>query len=258
MDWFNICFVNAKVVTMPSNSNQPTRNWLELPSDLMFNIPQRVGAIDRLENAQSQCQLVYLTTVCVNAINLLPYVADRSRQLRRLEIVPHYNDLNETWSEVFKKMPLLEELNLVSSNIRKEDIEAAGRYCPLLRTLKVNKSPVISSTWSSTYNYIHNELAVSIGKNLPELTHLELVGSSMTNIGLRAILDGCHRLELLDLRRCLYIDLKGELGKRCSQQIKHLKLAGDPLDGLPYISYGLYETRNFDINGLYVTYDFDI
>ncbi|KAK9048381.1 hypothetical protein SSX86_032656, partial [Deinandra increscens subsp. villosa] len=34
---------------------QPIRNWLELPSDLMVNILQRVGVIDVLENAQKVC-----------------------------------------------------------------------------------------------------------------------------------------------------------------------------------------------------------
>lgn len=32
-----------------------TRNWLELPTDLMVNILQRVGVIDILENAQKVC-----------------------------------------------------------------------------------------------------------------------------------------------------------------------------------------------------------
>ncbi|XP_076915328.1 putative F-box/LRR-repeat protein 23 [Bidens hawaiensis] len=198
---------------------------------------------------RSQGQLVDLTTVGFCDNHLLEFVADRSSRLRRLECVLYFHFFEEIWSDAFKKMPLLEELNIVSSKIWKKDIEAAGRYCPLLRTLKVNQGAVISSSWSSNDDrilVIQNELAVSIGKNLPELTHLELVGNCMTNIGLQAILDGCRHLELLDLRRCLYIDLKGDLGKRCSRQIKHLKLPDDPLDGLPYIHYDLYETCDSD------------
>lgn len=34
---------------------QPTRNWLELPSDIMANILYRIGVIDILENAQKVC-----------------------------------------------------------------------------------------------------------------------------------------------------------------------------------------------------------
>jgi hypothetical protein len=34
---------------------QPTRNWLELPSDIMANILYRVGVYDILENAQKVC-----------------------------------------------------------------------------------------------------------------------------------------------------------------------------------------------------------
>nr|XP_043627258.1 putative F-box/LRR-repeat protein 23 [Erigeron canadensis] len=80
-----------------------------------------------------------------------------------------------------------------------------------------------------------NSLAVAIGKNLPELRHLELIGNSMTNTGLKAILDGCLHLDSFDLRQCLYIDLKGDLGKRCSEQIKHLKLPHDALDGFQHL-----------------------
>ncbi|XP_076897365.1 putative F-box/LRR-repeat protein 9 [Bidens hawaiensis] len=295
-----ICFMNGKA-TMPPKSNRrrnrewrvkkPTRNWLNLPSDLMLNILQRVGVIDRLENAQlvctawreiykdpalwrvvymdriaghygygskkiqdickhavnrSQGQLVDLTTVGFCDYNLLRYVADRCSQLRRVELVLYFFEFSKIWSKVFKKLPLLEELNLVATTIRKKDIEAAGRYCPLLKTFKLNKGA--HRAWGGPHGpesrilSMQNEIAVSIGKNLPGLTHLELVGNSMTNIGLQAILDGCCHLELLDLRRCLYLDLKGDLGKRCLQQIKYLKLPHDSLQGLPYNSYGLYET----------------
>ncbi|KAJ0786259.1 putative leucine-rich repeat domain superfamily [Helianthus annuus] len=78
---------------------------------------------------------------------------------------------------------------------------------------------------------MQNEIAVAIGKNLPQLTRLELIGSSMDNIGLQAILDGCCHLESLDLRRCMGLDLNGDLGKRYHQQIKYLKLPHHSLEG---------------------------
>ncbi|KAI3684832.1 hypothetical protein L6452_34061 [Arctium lappa] len=58
------------------------------------------------------------------------------------------------------------------------------------------------------------------------------------------ILDGCRQLKSLDLRMCSFIDLKGDLGKRCSQQIKCVKLPDDSLEGCQYI-YG-YDSNLVD------------
>ncbi|KAI3762680.1 hypothetical protein L1987_53120 [Smallanthus sonchifolius] len=262
----------------------------------MVNILQRVGAIDRLQNAQKVCtawreickdpamwRVVYMDRysggdgrlfcrdMCKHAVNrsqgqlvdltiigfcdndLLQYVVDKSSQLRRLELVQYVHDFCEIWSEAFKKLPLLEELSLVETKIWKEDIEAAGRYCPLLKTLKLNqRSQFWADSDDSMTVSIQNGIALAIGKNLHELTHLELIGNSMKNIGLQAVLDGCCRLELLDLRRCLYVDLKGDLGKRCSQQIKYLKLPHDSLEGFPYTCYVLYDS---DSDDEYLDYD---
>ncbi|KAI3807533.1 hypothetical protein L1987_23463 [Smallanthus sonchifolius] len=197
---------------------QPVRNWLELPSDLMVNILQRVGVVDILENAQKVCtswreickdpamwrvihldrfsdprgravfremckhavdrsqgQLVDLTMVGFCNYEILQYVADRSSQLRHLEIVPYFHQVYETWSEPLKKLSLLEELSLVRTNISQQDVESAGRFCPLLKTLKVNQKAIRS--WDDDdddddddeYMIIENEIALAIGKNLPGL-----------------------------------------------------------------------------------------
>ncbi|KAM0035804.1 putative F-box domain, leucine-rich repeat domain superfamily, F-box-like domain superfamily [Helianthus debilis subsp. tardiflorus] len=285
---------------------QPTRNWLELPSDLMLNILQRLGVFDRLENAQKVCtawrqifkdpamwRLVYIDRyssgkdrlrckdMCKHAVNrsrgqlldltvigfcdnnLLQYVADRSNQLRRLEIVQYYHDESEVWREAFRTLPLLEELSLVETKLVKEDIEAAARHCPLLKTLKLNQKIF---KWDGSCEYgsmvvdVLNERALAIGKNLPQLTHLELIGNSITNVGLQAILDGCCHLESLDLRRCLYIDLDGDLGKRCSQQIKYPKFPSgrDSVQGFKYtlfINDSDSDDEYLDYDDAYLDYD---
>ncbi|XP_076950021.1 putative F-box/LRR-repeat protein 9 [Bidens hawaiensis] len=260
-----------------------TRDWLTLPSDITLNILQRVGVADILQNVQKVCtawneickdpamwrivlmdtfsgkyywleycdmfqqavdrsqgQMVDLTVgPCSNS--LLRYIADRSSQLRRLELVLSIRASH--WSEALEKLPLLEELSLVVTQIRKNDIEDVARYCPLLKTLKVHHQAYRPWRWrgklaDDRFVRYHNELALAIGKNFPTLTHLEVIGNYMTNVGLQAILDGCCLLELLDLRRCLYVDLKGDLGKRCSQ-IKYLKLPRDSLYGVHYNLFGL-------------------
>ncbi|GKG55700.1 putative F-box/LRR-repeat protein 23, partial [Tanacetum coccineum] len=66
--------------------------------------------------------------------------------------------------------------------------------------------------------------AIAIGKTIPALRHLELIGNGMSDIGLKAILDGCCHLETLDLR-----GLKANMGKECVEHIKNLKLSSDSL-----------------------------
>ncbi|MFS8012542.1 putative leucine-rich repeat domain superfamily [Helianthus anomalus] len=179
----------------------------------------------------------------------------RSSQLRRLEMVYGIFN-NRSMTDALMKFPMLEELNLYLIKISKEEIETVGRYCPMLKTLKVNGGPCSSRVrdtdtdtdeWSSTS---YNEIAIAIGQNLPKLRHLELIGNNMTNIGLRVILDNCHHLETLDLRQCLYIDLEGDIGKQCSKQIKYLKLPNDSLEGCPYISIDSSDEGYCDLDSM--------
>ncbi|XP_076932276.1 putative F-box/LRR-repeat protein 23 [Bidens hawaiensis] len=253
----------------PRQDKKAARNWLELPSDIMVNILQRVGVDDILHNAQKVCtawreiykdpamwrvvcmdkfsakfrgvrkcsqmckhvvnrsqgQLVDLTLIGFCHDELLQYIADRSSQLRRLELVYYISNIDGiTSTEAFKKLSSLEELSLVRTMIKKVNIEDVGRYCPLLKTLKLNEEGFRFRLLATDGADIVNEIAVAIAENLPQLTHLELIGSCIQNIGLEAILDGCCHLESLDLRGCLGLDLTGDLGKRCSQQIKYLRL----------------------------------
>ncbi|KAL7618612.1 hypothetical protein Lser_V15G00320 [Lactuca serriola] len=190
------------------------------------------NAVDR-----SQGQLVDITMVNFTDDELLEYVANRSSRLKRLEIACCYNEIYGSFNEAMKKFPLLEELNLYTTNISEESIATAGRCCPMLRTLKINQEA--DRYW---YGYdgdeglnILNEIPIYIGENLHELRHLELIGMNISNYELQVILDGCCHLESLDLRRCLYVKLDGEFGKKLSEKIKCLKLPNDSVEGCPYI-----------------------
>lgn len=190
-------------------------------------------AVDR-----SQGQLVDLSITDFCTDELLQYIADRSSQLRRLQVIYCFGEMYGGWGEYLKKLPLLEELSLETTEIGPEDIEAAGRYCPLLKALKVNQKFYRFSNEDNDEESVlmWNETAIAIGKSLRELRHLELIGDSMSNMGLQAIMDGCPHLESLDMRQCLYIDLKkDDIGKRCSERIKDLKLPNDSLEGYSHL-----------------------
>nr|GEW11155.1 hypothetical protein [Tanacetum cinerariifolium] len=200
------------------------------PPDVMSNILYRVGVINILENAQkdpnarlplqdmckhaldrSQGQLVDLTIVDYGDDDLLLYVADRSSNLRHLEAGWCYKDIYNDWSDALKKFAFLEELSLYEISISEEAIKTAGRYFLMLRTLKVNNR---AKKFSDT----------------------------LSDIVLKAILDSCRHLELLDLCDCLNIDLRGDMMKRCSQQIKCLKVFKDSDEQYDYendIRFGL-------------------
>ncbi|GJZ79773.1 putative F-box/LRR-repeat protein 23 [Tanacetum coccineum] len=231
-----------------------TRNWLDLPSDIMVNILSRVGVIEILWNVQivpytwpsclpssgssskatvevckqavdrSEGQLVDISMINFCDDELLQYVADRSSELRRIEIAyTYYGGL----ATALKKLKKLEELSLFKGTILQKDIEALGCYCPMLKTLKLNDCGNPDLTGD-------DELAMAIVENLPELRHLELTWCILCDSMLRAILDGFRHLQVLDLRMCGPFVLEGELKQRCLEQIRSLKLPADPLKTDPY------------------------
>ncbi|XP_022008382.1 putative F-box/LRR-repeat protein 23 [Helianthus annuus] len=235
---------------MPSTSipKQEERNWLDLPSDVTANILNRIGMVDILENAQKVCtawrkickdppmwRVINMNDIPIfgaklSRVEMCEHAVDRSQgQLVDITIVFLYDAEFMSYKFALMKFPLLEELNLYEITISKEEIETVGRYCPMLKTLKVNKRGYEGSLTR------YNEIAIAIGQNLPGIRHLELIGNRMTDVGLRVILGNCHHLETLDLRECFCIDLKGDLGKQCSKQIKYLKLPNDSLEDYPYI-----------------------
>ncbi|KAK1409572.1 hypothetical protein QVD17_36099 [Tagetes erecta] len=200
-------------------------------------------AVDR-----SQGQLVDITLVYDYGAQLLLYVIDRSSHLRRLEMAMYGSFIRRLIAKALMKFPMLEELNLYDITVSEEEIETMSRYCPMLKTLKVNYN--IHRSWKKfttveeSLKY-SNALAIAIGRHLVKLRHLELIGNNMTSIGLQVILDNCHDLETLDLRACFNLDLKGDLGKKCCEQIKHLKLPKDSLKA--FADFDVYNDGDADL-----------
>ncbi|OIT34125.1 putative f-box protein [Nicotiana attenuata] len=138
---------------------------------------------------------------------------------------------------------MLEELSLTHTDIATEGIEALGRCCPRLKSFELNNSCYMGSDINlvndsdedeSDEGDIRNNDALAIAKNLPTLQHLQLIGNSLTNEGLQAILDSCPNLVSLDLRRCFNVSLNEVLSSRISQQIKDVKYPHDSLAGFKF------------------------
>ncbi|XVF81982.1 hypothetical protein PTKIN_Ptkin16aG0006300 [Pterospermum kingtungense] len=248
------------------------RNWLELPRDLTVSILSRLGAIQIIESAQKVCMqcrnickdpsmwrsidmrnlddlssMPYdLEKMCMHAIDrscgglvdinieyfgtdeLLAYIAHRTNNLRRLRLVMCWDVSDEGLIEAASEFPLLEELEIYFGDTGKDSIEAFGSCCPLLRTFKYNQEGTRDPSYQS------DEEALAIAENMHGLHHLQLIGNKLTNRGLQAILDGCPYLESLDLRKCFHVNLKGDIGKRCAEQIKNLRRPDDSIHDYPF------------------------
>lgn len=256
---------------MSSARQKSSPNWLELPKEITATILQKLGAIDILKSAQSVCvqwrtickEPLMWTTVdmrklgdpdvdddlekmCRYAVDqsrggllnlnieyfgtdeLLHYITERCTQIRRLRFVCCYDVSDEGLCETSAKLPLLEDLELSYCRMSAEALAVVGQRCPSLKSLKLNSQGFRFPHWE------YDDEALAIAKSMPELRHLQLFGNKLTNMGLKAILDGCPHLEFLDLRQCFNVNLGGDLGKRCAEQIKDLRRPLDSTEGYEF------------------------
>ncbi|KAF8024555.1 hypothetical protein BT93_F1659 [Corymbia citriodora subsp. variegata] len=191
---------------------------------------------------------VDINVECFGTDELLKYTVDRRLRLVRCE-----NITDEGLSEAATKLPLLEVLELSYCSFSKEALETVGQRCPLLESLKLNRH--LSTSFIEDEDY--DGEAQAIGKNMHGLRHLQLFGNNMTNEGLEVILDGCPHLEFLDLRECSNVDMEGDLGNRCTEQIKDLRRPDDRTDDYEFHSYHYRELTEFHAVHYYEFSDYD-
>ncbi|XP_062012660.1 putative F-box/LRR-repeat protein 23 [Rosa rugosa] len=173
---------------------------------------------------------------------LLEYITDSSSGIRRLRLVCSYYISDEGLIEVASKLPLLEDLDIsLCGNLSHKPVKVLGHSCRLLKSFKLNKE------WHKYSDNFFEEIiddegpwskdddALAIAGTMHGLYHLQLFGNQLTNDGLKAILDGCPHLESLDLRYCFNLNLEGDLGRRCTEQIKRLLLPKDSIAGYGFL-----------------------
>ncbi|KAL6201476.1 hypothetical protein ACLB2K_025190 [Fragaria x ananassa] len=266
------------------------RNWLELPPEITASIISRLGAVEILTAAEKVCRswraickdplmwriidmrndgdlhdMTYdLEKMCCDAVDrscgqlvdisveyfgsdeLLKYITARSSGIRRLRLVWCYCITDEGLSEVAPKLPMLEDLELSMCTLSHEPLEVVGRSCPLLKSLKLNNH------WYQFPQELCNNDACAVAGTMRGLQHLQLFGNKLTNDGLIELLDGCPRLESLDLRHCFNLYMDGDLEKMLTENIKKLRLPYDSTEDYEFdaISNG-YESRDDDLGSPY-------
>ncbi|KAH6793146.1 hypothetical protein C2S52_003623 [Perilla frutescens var. hirtella] len=191
---------------------------------------------------RSKGDLVDLTIDVFADDQLINYIADRSSILKRLTLRCSYHISGMGLTEAVKKLPELEELHLmIMKNVLAGDVKEIGISCPKLKSFSYNEhgSRVVLPDGLQDYDidgrFYGNDYALAIGKSMPNLRHLALLADGMQNDALQIILDGCPNLESLDIRQCFGLDLGGDLGKRCHEQIKDLRLPSDSVSDIPWL-----------------------
>ncbi|KAK4440210.1 putative F-box/LRR-repeat protein 23 [Sesamum alatum] len=212
-------------------------------------------AVDR-----SKGQLIDIHIEYLGDDQLMHHISQRSSHLRRLTLACCYDLSSNALIEGLKRFPELEELHLIiMPSVLSGDIETIGIACPKLNSFTFNERGCMYplSEGSELDEFADeaedNECAVAVAKTMPNLRHLRLFQNEMKNEGLQAILDGCPHLESLDLRQCYGIDLGGVLGKRCCQQIKHLKLPSDSVADYEWDAGDTCEERKATHRGVLIS-----
>ncbi|CAH8327190.1 unnamed protein product [Eruca vesicaria subsp. sativa] len=180
-------------------------------------------AVDRSQGGLVEIEIWYFCTD-----SLINYIADSSTSLRSIKLVRCYLVTDEELTSALVKLPLLEELEVSYGSLSGQSLKAAGKSCPNLKTLKLNRKGIKCPRLSS------DDDALAIAETIHGLGHLQLFGNNLTDAGLNAILDNCPNLEHLDLRQCFNVNIVGDVEKRCSERIKVLRRPNDSTHDYPH------------------------
>ncbi|KAI3903577.1 hypothetical protein MKW98_032231 [Papaver atlanticum] len=216
------------------------RSWWGLPEADMYNMQKVVReAVDR-----SCGQLVEFFMERFGCNELLAYIADKSGSLRCLRLVNCYQVRGDALINMAKKAVLLEELEIcyrTFSGDKLDMLKTVGKACPQLKSFRLNCRGYMGPGRACDGE------ALAIAQNMPQLRRLHLFGNKLSNVGVKAILDGCLHLEYLDLRQCFKVKLEGDLLKSCGDRLIELRHPHDSTDdyefddtfddGYDYLSY---------------------
>ncbi|EYU43244.1 hypothetical protein ABFS82_08G127300 [Erythranthe guttata] len=189
----------------------------------------------------SQGQLTEININGFGTHDMILYISERSSQLKSLQLVNCRGILFASVVEAITNFPLLEELHLqqLDCMITVNGIETIGISCPLLKSLSFCDRKKKSMNFNNLGFYDApgiecDKIAEAIAQNMPGLFQLQLIGSKLTDVGLKAILCGCPNLVSLDLRGCFNVFTCADVEQLCLERIKDLKLPRDSMDGYDF------------------------
>ncbi|CAM8890789.1 unnamed protein product [Rhodiola kirilowii] len=193
-------------------------------------------------------QLLEINIEYFGTDEFIHYLAQHASQLRRLRLVSCHCVTEDVLKETAAQFPYLEELEVQSTPFSTAAVEAIGRSCPRMKSLKNN------ALGYSPQQAHDDDVAIIIAETMPQLCHLQLIGNMMTNDGLKVLLNKCISLESLDLRGSFFIDEEdGGLKKICSERIKSVRFSKEPIGDDEFggrehdhYSYGSFDSFSFN------------
>ncbi|KAM0928594.1 hypothetical protein ACQ4PT_002575 [Festuca glaucescens] len=144
--------------------------------------------------------------------SVLSLLGHAAPSLKSLRIISGGWIVDERLKLTVAKFGLLEELELsLCVDTYAETCEAAGAACPLLKRFRLSRERFFR--WNNTKKADLEAMAIATMRGLREL---QLFASPLTYHGLTAILDGCTRLESLDVRHCFDVAMGADaIRARC-------------------------------------------
>uniref|UniRef100_A0A7N1A7E1 F-box domain-containing protein n=1 Tax=Kalanchoe fedtschenkoi TaxID=63787 RepID=A0A7N1A7E1_KALFE len=126
--WRSICKDPSMWRSIDMQLGAVCDSWFEVDFEAMAR-----HAVDR-----SCGQLVDISVAQFATDGFIHYIAQSSRQIRRLQIVSCHALSEDVLKETASKFPMLEELKVQSTQFSVAAVEAVGRCCPQLKTFKCN------------------------------------------------------------------------------------------------------------------------
>ncbi|RLN03660.1 putative F-box/LRR-repeat protein 23 [Panicum miliaceum] len=145
---------------------------------------------------------------------ILKYIGDRSASLKSLSLMSCHDITNRGFTDLIRKSPLLEDLSLeLCPRVGGRKVfEATVKACSQLKRFSLHRE-----LFMFNFKYPERYEEASGFAAMRELRSLSLVGSSVSNRELEAVLDGCPHLETLFLRDCYNVDSDSALRAKCAR-----------------------------------------
>ncbi|KAF7009371.1 hypothetical protein CFC21_023913 [Triticum aestivum] len=154
--------------------------------------------------------------------SVLSLLADVAPSLKSLRIISGDRIVDERLRLTITNFALLEELELsLCTDVYPGTCEAVGSACPLLKRFRLSKNQFCK--WN-TKNIDQEAMAIA---TMGGLRSLQLFANPLSDDGLAAILDGCPRLESLDIRHCFNVGMGAAAIRARCPGIETLRLPGD-------------------------------
>ncbi|CAO2200841.1 unnamed protein product [Urochloa humidicola] len=162
---------------------------------------------------------------------LIIYLAERAPLLKSLRFISCYDVCQEAFMEAMRKFPRLEELELsICPNVYGEAFAVVGESCSNLKRFRLSKNQLVSIEGGGIDK---DEDAMGIAK-MRGLHSLQLFNCELTDAGMTAILNGCPKLESLDIRQCFNVKMDRATIRAKCPRIRTLKLPHDSTAGYEF------------------------